>query len=110
MKQNSPEALAKAFVRVIRRHNAALLPVRFRREKTTPPLSEKTPKTNQRWRFPGIHTFADRLGIDRSHVYRVLTGERRSPRVEAEWPKFQQQAAQQVAPSREHQSPQNPLS
>lgn len=34
-------------------------------------------------RFPGLCQAAERLGVDRSHLYRVLVGERRSPRIEA---------------------------
>jgi len=34
-------------------------------------------------RYPGIVEAARALGVNRSHIYRVLEGERRSPRVEA---------------------------
>ena len=30
-------------------------------------------------RFPGIVVCAQKLGVDRSHLFRVLTGERKSP-------------------------------
>ncbi|MDZ7317469.1 MAG: hypothetical protein ONB24_15260 [candidate division KSB1 bacterium] len=36
-----------------------------------------------RVRFPGICSLAAELGVTRIHLYRVLTGERRSPRIEA---------------------------
>jgi len=34
-------------------------------------------------RFPGIVEHARHLGVSRIHLYFVLTGERRSPRIEA---------------------------
>ena len=34
-------------------------------------------------KYPGIVEAARALGVNRSHIYRVLEGERRSPRVEA---------------------------
>jgi hypothetical protein len=36
-----------------------------------------------RVRFPGICEHARRLGVNRIHLYYVLTGARRSPRIEA---------------------------
>jgi len=38
---------------------------------------------NGRTRFPGICSAAVELGVSRQHLYFVLTGERRSPRIEA---------------------------
>jgi hypothetical protein len=37
---------------------------------------------NKRTRFPGICEDAKALGVSRSHLYFVLTGERKSPRIE----------------------------
>ncbi|MBU4460038.1 MAG: hypothetical protein KJ579_05680 [Verrucomicrobia bacterium] len=37
---------------------------------------------NRRARFPGICEAAERLGVGRVHLYFVLTGARRSPRIE----------------------------
>ena len=35
--------------------------------------------------FPGCYTAAKELGVHRSHLFRVLTGERRSARLTADW-------------------------
>lgn len=50
---------------------------------------------NRRARFPGICEAAERLGVGRIHLYFVLTGARRSPRIERDpWArKFIQEAA-----------------
>ena len=61
MKQTSPEALSKAFVRVIRRLDPSLLPKRFRRGRPTGPLRSTKPNSN--WRFPGIMADAKTLGV-----------------------------------------------
>jgi hypothetical protein len=37
---------------------------------------------NKRTRFPGICEDAKALGVSRSHLYFVLTGQRKSPRIE----------------------------
>jgi hypothetical protein len=42
------------------------------------PLTEGEPKRRGRVRFPGICEDATRLGITREHLYRVLTGKRKS--------------------------------
>ncbi len=34
-------------------------------------------------------SFTRQQGLERTHVYRVLTGERHSPRLMAEWETFQ---------------------
>jgi hypothetical protein len=45
-----------------------------------------TPKKRRRGvRFPGIAGFSRQLGVDRVHVYRVLTGQRKSPRITSAW-------------------------
>lgn len=41
---------------------------------------KRTP--NKRTRFPGIVRAAKGLGVSRIHLYYVLIGERRSPRIE----------------------------
>ncbi len=52
--------------------------------------SKKSKKN--RPRFKGICELAKSLDLDRIHVYRVLIGERKSPRVEAaaraKWPRY----------------------
>ncbi len=55
--------------------------------------SKKSKKNRTiRPRFKGICELAKSLDLDRVHVYRVLTGERKSPRVEsaarAKWPRY----------------------
>lgn len=42
-------------------------------------------------RFPGIVEFARQAGVTRIHAYRVLTGERKSPRLTKLWRKYQQE-------------------
>jgi len=42
-------------------------------------------------RFPGICEAAEALGVDRSHLYRVLTGERESRRLTRAWSEWQRQ-------------------
>lgn len=44
-------------------------------------------------RFPGICEFAESANVTRIHAYRVLTGERRSPRLEKLWSAFRRQQA-----------------
>lgn len=44
-------------------------------------LRQRTTKGKQ-IRFPGICEFARQMHVGREHVYRVLVGERRSPRLE----------------------------
>lgn len=39
-------------------------------------------------RFPGICQFAAQAKVTRIHAYRVLAGERRSPRLEKMWRTF----------------------
>lgn len=41
------------------------------------------PKKKRAIRFPGIVRHAQALGVSRVHLWFVLTGERRSPRIEA---------------------------
>ena len=43
----------------------------------------KTSRKPRRIRFPGIVRLADELRVSRIHLYYVLTGERRSPRIES---------------------------
>lgn len=38
-------------------------------------------KPRRRVRFPGINTHAEMLGVSRVHLYFVLIGERRSPKL-----------------------------
>lgn len=40
--------------------------------------THRTPKRRKRIRFPKIFAHADALGVERSHLYRVLTGQRTS--------------------------------
>jgi len=47
-------------------------------------------RKSSRVRFPGIGKFAEASGVTRIHAYRVLAGERKSPRLEAAWVKFQE--------------------
>lgn len=42
-------------------------------------LTAKSEKQRRKIRFPGIVAHAEKLGVNRSHLYRVLTGERPSP-------------------------------
>lgn len=44
-------------------------------------------------RFPGICEFAEQARVTRIHAYRVLTGERRSPRLEKLWRAFRRRQA-----------------
>jgi hypothetical protein len=44
-------------------------------------------------RFPGICKFAAKAKVTRIHAYRVLAGERRSPRLEKMWASFQSHRA-----------------
>jgi len=44
---------------------------------------------NKRYVFDGIGAFATRFNFNRTHVYRVLTGQRQSPRLLALWEKWQ---------------------
>jgi len=43
----------------------------------------KKVKHKREFRYPGICEAAKELGVNRSHLYRVLSGERVSPRIEA---------------------------
>lgn len=43
-------------------------------------------------RFVGIGEFARREGVDRTHVYRVLSGQRQSVRLLARWKQFSKAA------------------
>jgi hypothetical protein len=45
-------------------------------------------KKRRQVRFPGICEFAKSAKVTRIHAYRVLTGERRSPRLEKLWSAF----------------------
>lgn len=45
-------------------------------------------KPKGRTRFAGIGEFAHREGLDRTHVYRVLSGQRKSARLIARWKDF----------------------
>ncbi len=52
-------------------------------------LPATTPKvTRKPKRFRGICAFARERGVDRVHVYRVLTGQRESRRLLAAWAEF----------------------
>jgi len=51
--------------------------------------TEKSKRNSRRQvRFPGICEFAKSAKVTRIHAYRVLTGERRSPRLEKLWSAF----------------------
>lgn len=43
----------------------------------------KTTKKTKKFRFCGLLEAAEQLGVNRCHLYYVLKGERRSPRIEA---------------------------
>ena len=45
-------------------------------------------KKGQAVRFPGATVFAKSMGVSYQHVYKVLIGERQSPRVLAAYPKY----------------------
>jgi len=49
-------------------------------------------KKRREIRFPGICKFAAKAKVTRIHAYRVLAGERRSPRLEKMWAAFQSRA------------------
>lgn len=66
-------------------HTPADLEQAFRRVTSAPRRVVKNRPTN----FPGIMSFTRQQGLERTHVYRVLTGERHSPRLMAEWETFQ---------------------
>lgn len=51
----------------------------------------KTTQPTKITRFPGIVAFARHAGVTRIHAYRVLRGERKSPRLTKLWREFQQQ-------------------
>lgn len=54
-----------------------------------PNTIQKNAKSNERRvRFPGIVRFAREAGVTRIHAYRVLTGERKSPRLTRLWEEF----------------------
>jgi len=53
-------------------------PVRMMRQQET-----KRENKKRLVKYPGIGEAAELLGVTRTHIYRVLEGERRSPRVEA---------------------------
>ena len=53
-------------------------------------------------RFPGICKVAADLGVSRIHLYFVLNGDRRSPRIERS-PEFKQLQRAQAAVARAHQ-------
>jgi hypothetical protein len=55
-------------------------------------FAKVTPKKSRKGtRFPGINSFARQLGVGRVHVYRVLTGQRKSPRVTHAWAAHQRE-------------------
>lgn len=43
----------------------------------------KVKRARSATKYPGILEAARVLGVNRSHIYRVLEGERKSPRIEA---------------------------
>lgn len=45
-------------------------------------MKDSTKTAVRRIRFPGIVQLARELGVSRIHLYYVLNGERRSPRIE----------------------------
>lgn len=47
---------------------------------------------NRRTKYPGICEFSARMGVSRVHVYYVLRGDRRSPRIERAWKEWRQDA------------------
>ena len=53
-------------------------------------LQQQLPKHKRKGptRFPGIMKFTREQGLERTHVWRVLNGERRSPRLMREWEQF----------------------
>lgn len=52
-------------------------------------MRQRKKKTRaKRVRFPGIGAFAEKAGVNRSHAYRVLVGERKSPRLQKLWREF----------------------
>ncbi len=66
------ENLEAAFRRAVRRH-------------------ERIANPPARVKFPGITTAAENLGVERTHLYRVLTGERGSRRLLAAWERLQRE-------------------
>lgn len=58
-------------------------------------LRETMPKVklNPRVKFPGICEFADQIKKSRVHVWKVLQGQRLSPRILAAWENYKQNKA-----------------
>lgn len=51
------------------------------KKKGTPKSSARAKTSGRRVRFPGLMTAARELGVERSHLYRVLSGQRESRRL-----------------------------
>lgn len=62
---------------------AAYCRVTSKHSRSTVASTKLTFRSKRRSRFPGICLHAQRLGVSRIHLYYVLIGERKSPRIEA---------------------------
>ena len=51
-------------------------------------MKNSSPLKKPRTRFPGIMTFTRLHGLDRTHVWRVLSGQRESRRLLSQWEAF----------------------